>query len=107
MQKILKKFSTLNDELRQLFLSRYPGGIEPKDLISFTDPKGKKVRAVELPTPTALYLITLDDAGKSLGKGGSDDLEDLGLNFMDEDDDEDDSSPEPDADNLDEGYDDF
>lgn len=45
----------------ELLLKTFPDGIYEEDLISFTTPKGVRIKALELRTDDAVYLIKMDE----------------------------------------------
>jgi len=59
MKRIIKNFKNLDSKLFQKLKEKYPYGIDDEDLISFTTPNGYKIKALELGTREAIYLIKM------------------------------------------------
>ncbi|MFA8436511.1 MAG: hypothetical protein ACEPOZ_18540 [Marinifilaceae bacterium] len=59
MKRVIKDYKTISFEMLQLLMEKYPFGVDEEDLISFTTPKGYKIKAVELKTNDAIYLIKM------------------------------------------------
>lgn len=91
MERRIRSFETLTDELREKLQEQYPDGIENHHIRTVSTPKGENLRVIELRTADVLYLIKLtpesrqemdefleqegDDSGPSEDMEGSDDLE--------------------------------
>lgn len=90
MERRIRSFETLTDELRDKLQEQYPDGIEDHHIRRVSTPKGENLRVIELRTADVLYLIKLtpesrqemdefleqdtDDVGSD-DIGGSDDIE--------------------------------
>ena len=92
MERRIRSFDTLTDELRDKLQEQYPDGIENKHIRTVNTPKGETLRVIELTTPDVMYLIkvntesreamdefleqdTDDDDRDSEDREGGDDLE--------------------------------
>jgi hypothetical protein len=60
MKRIIKNYSTLSPELKQLMSAEFPDGITAKDVVSFRDIKGNRLHGVEFKTEDTLYLIKVE-----------------------------------------------
>ncbi|HMN06530.1 MAG TPA: hypothetical protein PKD45_12455 [Flavobacteriales bacterium] len=90
MERRIRSFETLTEELRDKLQEQYPDGIENHHIRTVSTPKGENLRVIELRTADVLYLIKLtpesrqemdefleqdsDDVGGD-DIGGSDDIE--------------------------------
>ena len=59
MKRIIIDYRKLSPELAGLLLEAYPQGYGDDDILTFRNPKGEWVEAVELRTPEALYLVKI------------------------------------------------
>ncbi|HRN37819.1 MAG TPA: hypothetical protein PLV70_12450 [Flavobacteriales bacterium] len=92
MERRIRSFDTLTEELRDKLQEQYPDGIENHHIRTVSTPKGENLRVIELRTPEVMYLIKLtaesrqemdefleqdqdSDAGNGDELEGSDDLE--------------------------------
>ncbi len=132
MQRLIRSFNTLTDELKETLQEQYPDGIDATHIKTIPTAKGDILRVIELSTPDALYLIKInsesraeieefldqDDSSDSDSGGDEDGMEDTGDDIGtddtdtddgDDDDDDDDDEDEDDgadADGGDDGEDD-
>lgn len=118
MQRLIRSFNTLTDELKETLQEQYPDGIDSTHIKTIPTAKGDMLRVIELRTADALYLIKInpesreeieqfldqEDGGASAGEDGDDapDLE--GAEGADEEED-DDAEDVDDQDNEDDGDD--
>jgi hypothetical protein len=127
MQRLIRSFNTLTDELRDKLQEQYPDGIDNTHIRTIATAKGDSLRVIELRTADAIYLIKISAESReeieqfldqedgaavpSEDLEGGDDLEGAeGAEEEEEDDtdepDEDDGDDEDDADADDAGDDD-
>ncbi len=119
MQRLIRSFNTLTDELKETLQEQYPDGIDSTHLKASPTAKGAMLRVIELRTPDALYLIKInpesreeieqfldqeeggsasDEDGEETpdlegAEGGDDDDDDGGAVDEGDDDDEEDDDP--------------
>lgn len=60
MQRLIRSFNTLTDELKETLQEQYPDGIDSSHIKSIPTAKGDLLRVIELKTPEALYLIKIN-----------------------------------------------
>ncbi len=60
MERRIRSFDTLTDDLREKLQEQYPDGIENSHIRSVTTPKGETLRVIELRTPDVMYLIKMN-----------------------------------------------
>ena len=60
MQRLIRSFNTLTDELRDKLQEQYPDGIDNSHIRTVSTPKGENLRVIELRTPEAMYLIKVN-----------------------------------------------
>jgi hypothetical protein len=60
MQRLIRSFNTLSDELREMLQEQYPDGIDNSHIRTVNTPKGESLRVIELLTPDAMYLIKVN-----------------------------------------------
>lgn len=91
MERRIRSFETLTDELRDKLQEQYPDGIENSHIRTVSTPKGENLRVIELRTAEVMYLIKVntesreamdefleqdtDDDDDREGLEGSDDIE--------------------------------
>ena len=105
MERRIRSFDTLTDELRDKLQEQYPDGIENSHIKTVSTPKGENLRVIELRTPDVMYLIKvnaesrgeidefLDQDSDSNDRGEDDDIEDNDdLEGADEEEEEEDDS---------------
>ncbi len=115
MQRLIRSFNTLTDELREKLQEQYPDGIDNSHIRTMNTPKGETLRVIELLTPEAIYLIKIN--AESRGEidefldqdGGGDDRDGDDMEGMDDlegADDEEEEEEDNDAPPADDGDDD-
>jgi hypothetical protein len=60
MQRLIRSFNTLTDELRDKLQEQYPDGIDNSHIRTLNTPKGDSLRVIELRTAEAIYLIKIN-----------------------------------------------
>ena len=60
MQRLIRSFNTLTDELREKLQEQYPDGIDNNHIRTLATPKGESLRVIELRTADAIYLIKIN-----------------------------------------------
>jgi hypothetical protein len=60
MQRLLRSFNTLTDDLREKLQEQYPDGIDNNHIRTLATPKGESLRVIELRTNDAIYLIKIN-----------------------------------------------
>ena len=59
MQRLIRSFNTLTDDLRDKLQEQYPDGIDNSHIRTLNTPKGDSLRVIELRTSEAIYLIKI------------------------------------------------
>lgn len=96
MERRIRSFDTLTDDLRDKLQEQYPDGIENSHIRTVNTPKGETLRVIELTTPDIMYLIKVNTESREAMD-----------EFLEQDsDDERDSDNESDSDTI-EGNDDL
>ncbi len=87
MERRIRSFDTLTEELRDKLQEQFPDGIENSHIKTVSTPKGENLRVIELRTPEVMYLIKvnaesreemdefLDQDNDSSDRGEDDDIE--------------------------------
>lgn len=122
MQRLIRSFNTLTDDLREMLQEQYPDGIDNSHIRTLNTPKGESLRVIELRTSEAIYLIKINPESREEieqfleqdeNAGGGDDLDtgeelegvdgadDEDMDDKDEDDGPDDDDDEDDDDDGD------
>ncbi|MBP7513393.1 MAG: hypothetical protein KA791_02525 [Flavobacteriales bacterium] len=60
MQRLIRSFNTLTDDLREMLQEQYPDGIDNSHIRTLNTPKGESLRVIELRTSDAIYLIKIN-----------------------------------------------
>ncbi|HRH71306.1 MAG TPA: hypothetical protein PLB89_17525 [Flavobacteriales bacterium] len=60
MQRLIRSFNTLTDELKETLQEQYPDGIDATHIKTIPTAKGDMLRVIELRTPDAMYLIKIN-----------------------------------------------
>jgi len=60
MERRIRSFDTLTDELRDKLQEQYPEGIENSHIRTVSTPKGENLRVIELRTAEVMYLIKVN-----------------------------------------------
>lgn len=103
MQRLIRSFNTLTDELKETLQEQYPDGIDSSHIKTIPTAKGDMLRVIELRTPDALYLIKInpesreeieqfldqEDGAASPGEDGEDAPDMEGTEGADDDEEED------------------
>ena len=98
MQRLIRSFNTLTDQLKETLQEQYPDGIDTTHIKTIPTAKGEMLRVIELRTPEAMYLIKInsesraeidefldqDESSGSAGDDGDDGDEDNGLEGADD-----------------------
>ncbi|MFZ1693352.1 MAG: hypothetical protein WAT74_09160 [Flavobacteriales bacterium] len=89
MQRLIRSFNTLTDELKETLQEQYPDGIDTSHIKTIPTAKGEMLRVIELRTPEAMYLIKINAESRAEidefldqdndGAAGGDDADDEGL----------------------------
>ena len=94
MQRLIRSFNTLTDELKEMLQQQFPDGIDSTHIKTVPTAKGEILRVIELRTPDAMYLIKINPESRA-------EIEE----FLDQDDapsgDDDDSTPDIETDDAD------
>ena len=61
MRRVIVDFKKLTPEILNLLVDKFPDGYGIRDVIKFTNPKGKYVEAVEVSTEDTMYLVKISD----------------------------------------------
>ena len=64
MERRIRSFDTLTEELREKLQEQYPDGIENSHIRTVSTPKGENLRVIELTTPEVMYLIKVNPASR-------------------------------------------
>jgi hypothetical protein len=65
MQRLIRSFNTLTDQLKETLQEQYPDGIDATHIKSIPTAKGEILRVIELSTPDALYLIKINSESRA------------------------------------------
>ena len=107
MQRLIRSFNTLTDQLKETLQEQYPDGIDTTHIKSIPTAKGEILRVIELRTPEALYLIKINAESRAEIEefldqedgGGDNDIDDNDADIGTDDvDDSDEEEEEDDAD---------
>ena len=60
MQRLIRSFNTLTDDLRDKLQEQYPDGIDNSHIRTIATAKGESLRVIELRTSDAIYLIKIN-----------------------------------------------
>ena len=60
MQRLIRSFNTLTDDLREKLQEQYPDGIDNSHIRTIATAKGESLRVIELRTSDAIYLIKIN-----------------------------------------------
>ena len=95
MERRIRSFDTLTDELREKLQEQFPDGIENSHIRTVNTPKGETLRVIELTTPDVMYLIKVNTESREAMD-----------EFLEQDSDSDDRDSESESENI-EGNDDL
>lgn len=85
MQRLIRSFNTLTDQLKETLQEQYPDGIDATHIKTIPTAKGDMLRVIELKTADALYLIKINPESREEieqfldqddNSAGGDDIED-------------------------------
>ncbi|HQW86498.1 MAG TPA: DNA primase [Flavobacteriales bacterium] len=65
MQRLIRSFNTLTDELREKLQEQYPDGIDNSHIRAISTAKGETLRVIELRTSEAIYLIKINPESRA------------------------------------------
>jgi DNA-directed RNA polymerase subunit delta len=65
MQRLIRSFNTLTDELKEMLQQQFPDGIDSTHIKSVPTAKGEILRVIELRTPDAMYLIKINSESRA------------------------------------------
>src|SRR6185503_12806577 len=60
MQRLIRSFNTLSEDLRDKLQEQYPDGIDNNHIRTIATAKGESLRVIELRTSEAIYLIKIN-----------------------------------------------
>ncbi len=114
MQRLIRSFNTLTDQLKETLQEQYPDGIDATHIKTIPTAKGEILRVIELRTPEAMYLIKINaesraeideflDQDESAGEDTDSDLDESGPDIVADDvdtDEEADDADDPDEDDV-------
>ena len=60
MQRLIRSFNTLSEDLRDKLQEQYPDGIDNNHIRTIATAKGDSLRVIELRTSEAIYLIKIN-----------------------------------------------
>ena len=61
MKRIITSFEKLDDKQIELFKTQYPDGYSSQDIISFKNLKGIEIKAIQISSNNAIYLVKLNE----------------------------------------------
>ena len=61
MNRIITSFEKLDDKQIELFKTQYPEGYSSQDIISFKNLKGIEIKAIQISSNDAIYLVKLNE----------------------------------------------
>ena len=61
MKRIIVDYRKLTTEILNLLVEKFPDGYGIRDIVKFTNHKGKYVEAVEVSTDDTMYLVKISD----------------------------------------------
>lgn len=65
MQRLIRSFNTLTDELKETLQEQYPDGIDATHIKTIPTAKGDILRVIELSTAEAMYLIKINPESRA------------------------------------------
>ena len=113
MQRLIRSFNTLTDELKEKLQIQFPDGIDSSHIKTVPTAKGEILRVIELNTADAMYLIKINPESRAeideyldnedgavpdddIGESDTDDLESDDDDGDDDNDDNDNDAPDED-----------
>ena len=61
MKRIITSFEKLDDKQIELYKTQYPDGYSSQDIISFKNLKGIEIKAIQISSNNAIYLVKLNE----------------------------------------------
>jgi hypothetical protein len=61
LKRIIVDYKKLTTEILNLLVEKFPDGYGIRDIVKFTNHKGKYVEAVEVSTDDTMYLVKISD----------------------------------------------
>lgn len=61
MKRVLVDYKKLTTEVLDLLVVKFPDGYGIRDIIKFTDHKGKYIEAIEVSTSDTIYLVKISN----------------------------------------------
>ena len=61
MKRIITSFKKLDDKQIELYKTQYPDGYSSQDIISFKNLKGIEIKAIQISSNNAIYLVKLNE----------------------------------------------
>ena len=65
MQRLIRSFNTLTDELKVMLQQQFPDGIDSTHIKTVPTAKGEILRVIELRTDDAMYLIKINSESRA------------------------------------------
>ena len=65
MQRLIRSFNTLTDELKEMLQQQFPDGIDSTHIKTVPTAKGEILRVIELRTDDAMYLIKINNESRA------------------------------------------
>ena len=65
MQRLIRSFNTLTDQLKEMLQQQFPDGIDSTHIKTVPTAKGELLRVIELRTPDAMYLIKINPESRA------------------------------------------
>jgi len=62
MKKVIVKNKNLTPTILQLLIDKFPDGYGIRDIVRFSNAKGKYIEALEVQTEEIMYLVIADNA---------------------------------------------
>lgn len=76
MKRIIVDYNKLTQEILNLLVEKFPDGYGIRDIVKFTNLKGKFIEAVEVSTIDTVYLVKISDELVDSMENHEDDNED-------------------------------
>ena len=61
MKRVLVDYKKLTTEILNLLVEKFPDGYGIRDIVKFTNHKGKYLEAIEVSTSEAIYLVKISN----------------------------------------------
>lgn len=62
MKRVIVKNKKLTSKILQLLIDKFPDGYGIRDIVRFSNAKGKYIEALEVQTDDIMYLVIADNA---------------------------------------------